>query len=76
MLVFMMVLVFVFVVKVGSGKPLRMPRPVGGTKAPELLESAVTVGWPSVSRRHWRNLRADRWRSQTVVSGSKSRETR
>ena len=52
----------VLVVKVGRGKPLRIPRPVGATKAPSALVSAltVTVGWPSVSRRHWRNLRAER----------------
>jgi len=66
----------VFVVKVGRGKPLRIPRPVGGTKAPGALASAVTVGWPIVSRRHWRNFRADRWRSHAVVSGSKRRKTR
>lgn len=64
------------VVKEGRGKPLRIPRPVVGTKAPGALASAVTVGWPSVSRRHWRNFRADRWRSHAVVSGSNRQETR
>lgn len=61
----------VVVVKVGSGKAFSMPRPF-----PVVLDVAVTVGWPKVSRRHWRNLRAERWRSQAVVSGSKSMRMR
>lgn len=61
----------VVVVKVGRGKPFRMPRPLL-----LLLDVLVTVGRPKVSRRHWRNLRAERWRSQAVVLGSKIRRTK